>query len=161
MTKSLRDKQLNRSKGPSSASIRFVGPRLNKKRRQNKTKGRFLYDQSCKMKKSPTASESIFADKLRYIGVAHESQWVVICGGIAAIYDFCIFEPSILIEIDGGYHNQKSQKQTDDIKDWIATEKLHKAIIRLTNEEARDIDPIELIHLIYGVKGRQHQVRAS
>lgn len=144
MTKS---KEWKHSKGRKSPSILFVGH--HQRGKDKKPKRLFLKEQAEKFRKRPTGAEAEFEKKLEAIGVEYEFQRVVRYGGLDFIYDFHIKKPrKLFVEIDGGYHQTDTQRQTDRIKDFICQKRLYQPIIRLTNEQAITITEEELERLI-------------
>jgi len=157
-----REREAMRIKAPSSQSVRFVGPRMRKKRRRPRLKTKaFLREQALRMRNRPTAAENIIAGKLKELGIDFEQQYVVFYKGIAAIYDFYLPKMRLLFEVDGGYHQTEAQKQTDRIKDFIAKTKLKRNMLRITNERAFEISNNDLRQLIYAVKGKRQRAWAS
>ncbi len=148
-------KSWKKSKGRASPSIRIL------RRRRRLSKHAFLTERASQMKRRPTGAESVFAQKLDNLEIKYEEQWVVDYKGIAAIYDFYIPTLRLLVEVDGGYHSTETQKQTDRIKTFIAEQRLKRDLLRLTNEQVIAISDEDLRQLIYGAKGKRHQVRAS
>ena len=107
----------------------------------------FLKAKAEELRKRPTASEVIFERKLKELEITYKSQYPYLVGGLKGIVDFYLPKHNLLVEIDGGYHETSSQKQTDAIKDFICEEKLHKKMLRLTNNQAMYLS-IEQIQLL-------------
>ena len=100
------------------------------------------------MRRRPTGAESVFAQKLDNLKIVYEQQWVVKYVGIDAIYDFYLPKMRLLVEVDGGYHGTDEQQQTDRIKDFIATKKLKRQILRISNEDAICLSDADIKTLI-------------
>ena len=96
----------------------------------------FLHKKAKQLKKRPTAAEVVFERKLKELNIPYKTQWPYIAGGLCGICDFCLPELFVIIEIDGGYHLEEEQKQTDDIKDFVCENQLKAKILRLTNNQA-------------------------
>ena len=61
------------------------------------------------------------------------------------IADFYIPLFALIIELDGGYHNDKDQMEYDRIRDdWFNSRGYN--VWRLTNDEADNISPNEILH---------------
>lgn len=93
---------------------------------------------SLRMIENPTRAESLLYDALKRNNIPVRPQ--VIMYGF--ILDFYMRKSRIAIEVDGGYHNEKSQKIYDEGRTNILN---HRGIrvIRFTNEEIiNDIDSV-------------------
>lgn len=129
----------------SSKSIVRIGQRRRKKRKKL-SKWQFLTKKATELRKHPTLSEIIFERKIQELGYRYKFQWQFLCNGFGGICDFYIRNFGLCIEIDGGYHLDQDQQQTDRIKDFIY-HKLHKKILRITNNQALylSIDQIRIL----------------
>ena len=87
------------------------------------------------LKKRPTGAEAIFERKLQELGLEYETQKWFLHGGIKGVFDFYIPKLFLIIEVDGGYHLEEDQQQTDAIKDFIC-EKIGYIMLRITNKQA-------------------------
>lgn len=119
---------------------------------------KFLCKKASKMRAQPTAAESIFSKKLEELRIKYVFQHLFSMnlnkrkekqarsrkkrrkptpafGGLGGIADFYLPSRKMVIEIDGGYHLDPEQQQTDAIKDFMY-EKLRYNILRLTNDQA-------------------------
>ena len=90
---------------------------------------------------SPTPSEKLFDNYLDILGIQHNREKPFYCGIKYYFADFYIPAKKIVIEIDGGYHNNESQI----IKDKMRTSDLINQcgvsnVIRFTNDEVLDED---------------------
>ncbi|WP_111684125.1 DUF559 domain-containing protein [Winogradskyella tangerina] len=83
-------------------------------------------------KKNSTEAEGILWESLRAkkIGFKFRRQHII----DEFIVDFVNLEKNLVIEVDGGYHNSKEQKEVDEIRTLILSE-LGFNVIRFTNEE--------------------------
>ena len=83
-------------------------------------------------RKNPTEAENILWQALRnnQLGVKWRRQHLV----LDFIVDFICLERSLIIEVDGGYHNAPEQQKADELRDKILSENGY-TIIRLTNDE--------------------------
>ena len=83
-------------------------------------------------RKNPTEAENILWQALRnnQLGVKWRRQHLV----LDFIVDFICLEKSLIIEVDGGYHNAPEQQKADELRDKILSENGY-TIIRLTNDE--------------------------
>ncbi|MDH6354850.1 leucyl-tRNA synthetase [Dysgonomonas sp. PH5-45] len=90
-------------------------------------------DNAKEMRKTPTETENIMWEALRNRNVGgykFRRQHLI----DSFIVDFVCLEKSVVVEIDGGYHNDPTQKQADQAK----TERLEELgyhVIRFSNEE--------------------------
>ena len=83
-------------------------------------------------RKNPTEAENMLWQALRnnQLGVKWRRQHLV----LDFIVDFICLEKSLIIEVDGGYHNTPEQQKADELRDKILSENGY-TIIRLTNDE--------------------------
>ncbi|RNC86413.1 MAG: DUF559 domain-containing protein [Winogradskyella sp.] len=91
-------------------------------------------------KKNSTKAEQILWESLRgkKIGYKFRRQHII----DEFIVDFVCLEKSLVIEIDGGYHNRKEQQEIDEIRTFILKD-LGFTVIRFKNEEViGDIDSV-------------------
>ena len=92
------------------------------------------------LKRNPTPSEVMFADRLRSAGIQFRVQQKL--GYVIA--DFTIPSRMLVIEIDGGYHLDDQQQWRDRQRDDLLAKVGWLTTIRLTNQEA-ETWPIENI----------------
>ena len=83
-------------------------------------------------KKNTTDAERILWEQLKTkkLGTKFRRQHVI----DIFIVDFICLSKKLIIEVDGGYHNNPSQKEADDMRTSILNEFGYK-VIRFTNEE--------------------------
>ena len=84
------------------------------------------------LKKNPTDAEVLLWERLRnkQLGKKFRRQHVI--GDF--IVDFVCLPEKIVIEVDGGYHNDEKQQEADRMRDAILESSGYK-VIRFTNEE--------------------------
>ncbi len=106
---------------------------------------RELQDRVVEMRKNPTKAENILWQALRHNATGHHfrRQWII--GRF--IVDFTCLEKKLVIEVDGGIHD--NQKQEDEERTAFLVEKGFK-VIRFKNEEVLD-DTENVIKEIYEV----------
>lgn len=86
------------------------------------------------MKKEPTVAEKMFASILNDNGIPYIQQAVIETkDNHYYIVDF-LLNNKVVIEIDGGYHNEEEQKERDEYRTKVL-ESLGYGIFRITNEE--------------------------
>lgn len=86
------------------------------------------------MKKQPTDAENKFAKILDDNGIQYIQQAVIETkDNHYYIVDF-LLNNKVVIEIDGGYHNEEEQKERDEYRTKVL-ESLGYGIFRITNEE--------------------------
>ena len=82
------------------------------------------------MRKNPTPAELHLRNALSQYDLPVRDQEIV-CGFIADFY----YEPArLIIEVDGGYHFTKKQKQKDKIRDYILRRRGY-SLIRFSNKK--------------------------
>ncbi len=93
---------------------------------------KLLKELQIKNKKESTQAEKILWEALRAkkIGFKIRRQHII----DIFIADFVCLEKNIIIEVDGGYHNTKEQKEADELRTQILNEIGFK-VIRFTNEQ--------------------------
>ncbi len=92
------------------------------------------------MRRNPTEAESILWKLLRNrnFGVRFRRQHLI--GPF--IVDFVCLEKQLIIEADGGYHNEKGQKEADEERTNILNKLGYKVIRFINNEIIGDIDNV-------------------
>lgn len=108
---------------------------------------KFLKRKAKELDARPTGAEAVFERKLKELEIEYISQKWFLHGGIKGIYDFYVPKGKFVIEVDGGYHLEEDQKQTDAIKDFIA-QQLGFKMIRITNEIAINMTESRLKSLL-------------
>lgn len=132
-------------------SVVFANKGINRKKRGKKLGDwAFLIKKAQELRKKPTAAEVIFGRKLQELGVQYIFQYCYNYKGLKGIVDYYLTESKTLIEIDGGYHLEESQQQTDAIKDFVCQNKLKKRILRLTNNQAMYLSIEQIKTLLKG-----------
>lgn len=133
---------LSSREGSSISSPKMGGPRGAKGPREAWATGsenyNILKDHSLNMRKKPTEAENVLWQTLRNnrLGTKFRRQHII----MDYIVDFVSLEHSLIIEVDGGYHNTPEQQQADAIREEALTDKGFR-IIRFTNDEVLfDID---------------------
>lgn len=93
---------------------------------------KLLKELQIKNKKESTQAEKILWEALRAkkIGFKIRRQHII----DIFIADFVCLEKNLIIEVDGGYHNTKEQKEADELRTQILNEIGFK-VIRFTNEQ--------------------------
>ena len=88
----------------------------------------------------PTEAESILWESLRANELGHKFIRQHIIGDY--IVDFLCRDDGLVIEVDGGYHNEPEQQQFDVLREqWLVEHGYH--VLRFTNEEViGDIDSV-------------------
>lgn len=95
--------------------------------------------------RNATKAEKLFKRKLSEHGIKHISQKPFFEKNVFCFADFFLPDYNIIVEIDGGYHNNFNQKCIDDFKDVYYKQQNFK-VLRITNEQVQDIDIIGAIN---------------
>ena len=112
-------------------------------------KQKTLFSRIKQLKENATEAELIFKGKLDALGIYYIFQKGFIEGDNYCIVDFYLPRPHRLcIEIDGGYHEEKSQKIRDMSRNRYLTWHRKFHVLHLTNEEALSITVLELRELL-------------
>lgn len=106
-----------------------------------KEKQKTLFKRLNNLKSNPTESEIEFEKILKAHGINYIFQKGFIQGDYYCIVDFYIPKPfKIVIEIDGGYHENECQVKRDNRKDnYLINERGFK-VIRIKNSEVATFD---------------------
>lgn len=112
------------------------------------SKKAFLIQKARRLRRKPTAAEAVFQRKLQEAGFDFIFQYKYQFEGFAGIVDFYLKGYKVLIEIDGGYHLQDEQQQTDRIKDWVCHNQFKKPVLRFTNNQALYLSISQITTLI-------------
>lgn len=99
---------------------------------QNMTTQQFLHYHKKRMTNKPTKAEQVFKECLDRHQVNYVFQKMKFKKGIKRIFDFWIRFHKIIVEIDGGYHNQAFDVNRD--KQILQLFPKYK-IIRFSNDE--------------------------
>lgn len=103
-----------------------------------------------KLLKKSTKYEKIVFKKLKSaFGNRVKPQHMFVIDGKIYFADMSIKSKKLIVEVDGGYHNVKEQKERDTIRDE-AFESIGYKTIRIPNEKACDKDFIE--HVVQSIK---------
>lgn len=99
-----------------------------------------------KLKRKATPAEKRFERILQEGGFKYEFQKVFKTGSGYKIVDFHLSDYDIVIEIDGGYHNDPKQKEHDQerTRAILKVGKIKK-VLRLTNQNVLDSIPAEIL----------------
>ena len=91
-----------------------------------------LKEHARRMRKNPTQAEDVLWQALRnsQLGAKWRRQHPI----LDFIVDFICFEHSIIIEVDGGYHNSAEQMQMDAVRDKILRDNGFY-VMHITNEQ--------------------------
>lgn len=118
---------------PRGTSIIRVG--RTRQRKKRKSMEQCLVEFSQRMKRAPTRAEALLKAELEALGLKFRFQSPRIDRrrGLNAILDF-LLPRKVVVEVDGGYHNDPDQQAKDFIRDdalyWAGFK-----VVRLTNEE--------------------------
>jgi len=89
----------------------YYNPRF--RRRKRMSLWQFLEKKARELRNQPTSAEVVFESKLQALGYKYTFQYPFLYKGIGGISDFYISEQRLCVEVDGGYHLEQDQKQTD------------------------------------------------
>jgi len=96
-----------------------------------------------KQKENPTPAEILMAQKLNFRNIRFKFIYPVVLESKFFTADFYIPQHSLIIEIDGGYHNRKDQNMRDMCKD-IVYESLGYNVLRIKNHEVDTFDTLSI-----------------
>lgn len=125
-------------------------PNAKFRKQKDPDKWKFLKRKAEELRNRPTVSEVIFERKLKELEIEYIFQYPFLHKKIGGICDFYLEKGNICIEIDGGYHLEEDQQQTDRVKDFIYT-KLGKRILRFTNSQATHLSIEQLKELLSSI----------
>jgi len=91
-----------------------------------------LKDRAKEMRKEPTVAENILWQALRNNQIGYKIRRQHIIEGFIA--DFICIEKRLVIEVDGGIHQTKEQKEFDEYRTYIINDKGFR-VIRYSNED--------------------------
>ena len=105
---------------------------LDRYRTANPLNYNLLKDYSKEMKQNPTEGEKCLWEMLRAkkLGTKFRRQHII--GDF--IVDFISLQAHLIIEVDGGYHDESKQKELDDLREQILKD-LGYTVLRFSNEE--------------------------
>ena len=92
----------------------------------------FLKERAREMRRQPTEAENALWQALRNNGLGYKFRRQHPFGDYIA--DFICFDTSVIIEVDGGYHQEPAQKAADKIRDQFFRDKGFD-VLRLSNEQ--------------------------
>ena len=92
----------------------------------------FLKERAREMRKKPTQAEDVLWQALRNEGIGYKFRRQHPFGEYIA--DFICFETSVVIEVDGGYHQTPEQSNSDMLRD-IFFRKKGFDVLRISNDE--------------------------
>lgn len=129
-----------------------------KRRRKHKhlSQWQFLIKKAKELRQHQPEAEIIFERKLQELGYNYISQFAFLFHGIGGISDFYIKKLRLYVEIDGGYHLEEDQKQTDRVKDFVYR-KTNNRILRLTNNQAKYLSIEQIGKLIEKCESTQKE----
>ncbi|MCR8668167.1 DUF559 domain-containing protein [Aestuariibaculum sp. M13] len=120
-------------KGPPQSSQREDAKKvLQKYMTARPSTYKLLKELQAENKKSSRQAEQILWESLRNKNLNHKFRRQHIIDEF--IVDFLCLEKKLVIEVDGGYHNTKEQKEADNLRTQILNEIGFK-VIRFTNEQ--------------------------
>ena len=92
----------------------------------------FLKEHAREMRKKPTQAENVLWQALRNKGLGYKFRRQHPFGEYIA--DFICFETSVVIEVDGGYHQTPEQRNSDMLRDNFFRKKGFN-VLRISNDE--------------------------
>ena len=99
-----------------------------------------------------TIAEKIIKHKLKELDIKFEFQKIIKNNKYFRIVDFYIPEYNLILEIDGDYHLDKKQKESDEKRTYYLTLLGYNKILRIDNIKAKNISNNDLLILIKSVK---------
>ena len=105
---------------------------LDRYRTANPLNYNLLKDYSKEMKQNPTEGEKCLWEMLRAKKLGTKFRRPHIIGDF--IVDFISLQAHLIIEVDGGYHDESKQKELDDLREQILKD-LGYTVLRFSNEE--------------------------
>ncbi len=98
--------------------------------------------------KKQTHSEVVFKARLKSLNIKYEFQKIMYDKDRFYIVDFFLPDLKLIVEIDGGYHNDKDQIYKDKLRSSRLSMLGYKKIKRFTNEEVLSIKDFQIIEKI-------------
>jgi len=110
--------------------------RRNKTMKQNQTS---IYRIARELRQKTTETEKILWNELRgnKLGIKFRRQSAFILGKYRYVADFYCHDKKLIIEIDGGYHNEEEMKELDKFREEVFDHYSYK-VIRFTNKEIKN-----------------------
>lgn len=103
----------------------------------------YIADLINQLRLNATKAELFFKGKLDELEIVHEFQYRVNTKKSFIVADFYIAPLNMVVELDGGYHNEPEQQIKDSEKDEVYRSKKLK-VLRMTNEQVYYFDFNEL-----------------
>jgi len=94
-----------------------------------------LLSHAKEMRKEPTLEEAMLWEEIRNRKLDDKFRRQHLIGKY--IVDFVCLEKKLIIEVDGGYHNAKEQKELDEERTFELEQKHLFKVIRFTNDEVK------------------------
>lgn len=116
-------------KARSSSILRLGHPRRKKRRTLEQALEHF----SRRLRRQPTLAEALLKKELDSLGLPNKFQHPRLTRGIACIMDF-VLPQRVVVEVDGGYHEDLEQMAKDLLRDSSLT-RSGFLVLRFTNEE--------------------------
>lgn len=91
--------------------------------------------------KNQTDSEKKFKAILKMLGIHYDFQKILYTERSFYIVDFYLPDYGIVIEVDGGYHEEEDQKIKDKMRDAVVMAQV-KRVYRFKNEEIENTDKV-------------------
>jgi len=99
-----------------------------------------LKERAKEMRSHPTEAEAVLREYVRANNLGHKFLYQYIIGQF--IVDFLCPDCKLIIEVDGGYHDEPEQQCDDELRTQML-EELGYHVIRFTNEQVLyDIDNV-------------------
>ncbi|MFC1678478.1 endonuclease domain-containing protein [Patescibacteria group bacterium] len=97
-----------------------------------------------KLRQNMTEAEKVLWLKLRRhnLGVQFRRQMPFVFGNYKYIADFCCSEYKLIIEVDGGIHNDPEISQLDNFRDDVFIDSGYKVLRFKNNEVIYNIDKV-------------------
>lgn len=106
-----------------------------------KHKQKTIFERLKYLRENPTPSEVIFLNRLKEARINFIFQKGFIEGNYYCIVDFYLPRPNkIVVEIDGGYHNDALQVFKDNNRDRYLKEYRGFEVVRIKNEDVETFD---------------------
>ena len=104
--------------------------------KQNQTS---IYRIARELRQKTTETEKILWNELRgnKLGIKFRRQSAFILGKYRYVADFYCHDKKLIIEIDGGYHNEEEMKELDKFREEVFDHYSYK-VIRFTNKEIKN-----------------------
>lgn len=107
-----------------------------------------------------TRAELIFRGLLRHLGIKHEFQKQIKTGNGNRYADFLIPSLKLIIEIDGGYHDNPEQQALDRQREREIMDATRYEIIRFSNSQVENDPDILFDTLVQRLKTHFNHIKA-